>query len=95
MSSRIQNFAAAGAAALLLSGTLAVPAFAYYTGYGNGDPGNWGFATEQEGGPCAGVKTRNGRMPKCCLKYTPMHFCPDMPHRTAYRVPPLAPIVQQ
>jgi hypothetical protein len=34
----------------LLAGAAATPASAYYLGYGNGDPGNWDFWTEQNGG---------------------------------------------
>lgn len=40
------------AGALLIGlGAISV-ANAEYSGYGNGDPGNWDFATEQSGGPC-------------------------------------------
>jgi hypothetical protein len=94
MTSSTVAITAAGVLALAVAGMTSVAAQASYLGYGNGDPGNWGFATEQEGGPCAGVKAHAGRMPKCCLKYNPMHVCPDMLQRTAYIVPPLASIVR-
>jgi len=45
------NIGAGCAAALLLMGSTAMSANAYYLGYGNGDPGNWDFWTEQAGGP--------------------------------------------
>jgi hypothetical protein len=40
--------AACGSALLLACATL--PASAAYLGYGNGDPGNWDFWTEQKSG---------------------------------------------
>ena len=43
---------AALAGALLLGMSAMTAANAEYLGYGNGDPGNWDFATEQSGGPC-------------------------------------------
>jgi hypothetical protein len=49
----------------------AVTANASYLGYGNGDPGNWDFATEQAGGPCA-----HSRNAQCCLRYNPESACP-------------------
>jgi hypothetical protein len=58
------------AGALMLSGG-AVSANAYYLGYANGDPGNWDFATEQAGGPCA-----HSSDSKCCLRYNPETACP-------------------
>jgi len=39
-----------GGAALLLWGATSLAASAYYTGYANGDPGNWGFYEEQHNG---------------------------------------------
>lgn len=48
--SSMMTFAAACAAALALAGVAAAPANASYLGYGNGDPGNWDFFTEQNGG---------------------------------------------
>ena len=45
--------AACGTALLLAFATL--PASAAYTGYGNGDPGNWDFWTEQNGGRTPGA----------------------------------------
>lgn len=47
--SSLKTLAGAGVAALVLAGASA-PASAYYLGYGNGDPGNWDFWTEQNGG---------------------------------------------
>ncbi len=49
----------------------AVSANAFYSGYANGDPGNWDFATEQAGGPSA--HTADAR---CCLQYNPESACP-------------------
>jgi hypothetical protein len=40
----------AGSAAVLLWGGTSFPASAYYLGYGNGDPQNWGFYEEQHNG---------------------------------------------
>jgi hypothetical protein len=45
------NVAAGCAAVALLMGASSGTAHAYYLGYGNGDPGNWDFWTEQNGGP--------------------------------------------
>ncbi len=42
--------AASGAIAALLVSAAALPASAEYLGYGNGDPGNWDFWQEQNGG---------------------------------------------
>jgi hypothetical protein len=50
MTRSLTSFAAACAAAIVLAGTAAAPANAYYLGYGNGDPGGWDFWTEQNGG---------------------------------------------
>lgn len=50
MTGSLKSAAAACAAALVLAGAAAAPANAYYMGYGNGDPGNWDFWTEQNGG---------------------------------------------
>ncbi len=47
----LRNVAAGCAAAALLAGASSGAANAYYLGYGNGDPGNWSFWTEQQGGP--------------------------------------------
>jgi hypothetical protein len=51
MKHAFRNVAAGCAAVALLTGASTVAANAYYLGYGNGDPGNWGFWTEQNGGP--------------------------------------------
>lgn len=51
------RLAAACAVALALAGSAAAPANAYYLGYGNGDPGNWDFWTEQNGGRPMGPQT--------------------------------------
>jgi hypothetical protein len=50
MTRSLARAAAACAAALILAGAAALPANAYYLGYGNGDPGNWDLWTEQNGG---------------------------------------------
>ncbi len=47
--SSMKKLAGAGIAALILAGA-SIPASANYLGYGNGDPGNWDFWTEQNGG---------------------------------------------
>jgi hypothetical protein len=46
----LRTIAAAGAVALILTCAGTVEANAYYLGYGNGDPGNWDFWTEQHDG---------------------------------------------
>jgi hypothetical protein len=51
MNRALLNMAGGCTAALLLLGTTALSANANYLGYGNGDPGNWDFWTEQAGGP--------------------------------------------
>jgi hypothetical protein len=51
MKHALKNVAAGCAAVALLAGASSGAANAYYLGYGNGDPGNWGFWTEQQGGP--------------------------------------------
>ncbi len=65
----------------------AFSANAFYLGYANGDPGNWDFATEQAGGPCAHTADA-----KCCLQYNPISACPlahtvDPYERSARRRP--------
>ena len=55
-------------------------ASAEYLGYGNGDPGNWDYNTEQAGGPCnlpgqTAIDADTGQ-PKCCSQYNPMSLCP-------------------
>lgn len=47
--SSMKKLAAAGVSALVIAAASA-PASAAYLGYGNGDPGNWDFWTEQNGG---------------------------------------------
>jgi hypothetical protein len=66
---------------------------AEYLGYGNGDPGNWDYNTEQHGGPCnlpgaREIDSTTGQ-PKCCSQYTPMSLCPLMHSepRHLYRAP--------
>jgi hypothetical protein len=51
MKRAFRNVAAGCAAVALLMGASSGTANAYYLGYGNGDPGNWDFWTEQNGGP--------------------------------------------
>ena len=55
----------------IVLGAGAASANASYLGYANGDPGNWDFATEQAGGPCA-----HSTDSKCCLQYNPESACP-------------------
>jgi hypothetical protein len=52
MSNNIRLTLCACAGAALMSLGTVTAANAEYLGYGNGDPGNWDFATEQAGGPC-------------------------------------------
>jgi hypothetical protein len=47
----LRHVAVLGAGASMLTCAATVEANAYYLGYGNGDPGNWDFWTEQNGGP--------------------------------------------
>jgi len=70
MSQTLKTIVYAFAGAIMLSAG-AASANAAYLGYGNGDPGNWDFATEQAGGPCA-----HSRDSKCCLQYNPESACP-------------------
>jgi hypothetical protein len=86
------KFAACAVAAAMLQFAVVAPASAEYPGYGNGDPGNWDYNTEQQGGPCnlPGAKEIDAGtgQPKCCSQYTPMSLCPIMrsePH--LYRAP--------
>jgi hypothetical protein len=84
---RLTLCAVAGAALIGLGGASA--ANAEYLGYGNGDPGNWDFATEQAGGPC-GKGSAQATDPatgqaKCCAQYNPA--CP-LAHQTSERVLP-------
>src|SRR5690349_6845699 len=79
MNRAIRTTIGACAGALLMS-LGAVTAQAEYTGYDNGDPGNWDFFTEQAGGPCA---VPGGRaldpatgVAACCAKYNPASACP-------------------
>jgi hypothetical protein len=51
MSRTAIRFVSGCASALFLLGATAMSANASYLGYGNGDPGNWDFWTEQNGGP--------------------------------------------
>lgn len=44
------HLAAACSSVLLAAAASSTAANAYYLGYGNGDPGNWDFWTEQNGG---------------------------------------------
>lgn len=68
-----------GAAAAMTLGLGATGASAEYMGYGNGDPGNWDYNTEQHGGPCGvGSHAIDGAtgQPTCCSQYNPMSACP-------------------
>jgi hypothetical protein len=47
--------------ALALMGATAGTANAYYLGYGNADPGNWDFWTEQRGGPAPQSPTQGAK----------------------------------
>ncbi len=77
-----------GVAAAMVLGLGAVNANAEYLGYGNGDPGNWDYNTEQHGGPCgSGVSHAIDKatgQPACCSQYNPMSACPlyHAPSRT-------------
>jgi carbohydrate-selective porin OprB len=55
----LKNVAAGCAAVALLIGASAGAANASYLGYGNGDPGNWGFWDEQHGGPAHKAKAQS------------------------------------
>ena len=83
---RLTICACAGAALLSLGAVTAVNA--EYLGYGNGDPGNWDFATEQSGGPCGkgsaqAIDPATGQ-PACCAQYNPTSACP-LAHHAAER----------
>ena len=80
MEQSLRSTVLACAGAVLLSMGAVTAANAEYTGYGNGDPGNWDFATEQSGGPCGkgsarAIDTATGQ-PKCCAQYNPESACP-------------------
>ena len=80
MEQSLRSTVLACAGALLLSMGAVTAANAEYSGYGNGDPGNWDFATEQAGGPCGkgsarAIDTATGQ-PKCCAQYNPESACP-------------------
>src|ERR1044072_643094 len=79
---RLTICACAGAALMGLGAVTA--ANAEYLGYGNGDPGNWDFATEQSGGPCGkgtarAIDPATGQA-KCCAQYNPESACPLAQH---------------
>ena len=69
-----------GVAATAVLGLGAMNASAEYMGYGNGDPGNWDYNTEQHGGPCgSGVShaiDKTTGQPACCAQYNPTSACP-------------------
>ena len=69
-----------GVAATAVLGLGAMNANAEYLGYGNGDPGNWDYNTEQHGGPCgSGVSHAIDKatgQPVCCAQYNPTSACP-------------------
>ena len=66
------------AAVLVLVGATAMPASASYLGYGNGDPGNWDFWTEQKGGPAKSAVA----MPAATAA-TPVHHAQHHAHHEA------------
>ncbi len=77
---RAMRLAACGIAGVMMQAAFSVPAGAEYLGYGNGDPGNWDYNTEQAGGPCnlpgqRAVDSATGQ-PKCCSQYNPTSACP-------------------
>ncbi|MEO8419998.1 MAG: hypothetical protein ABI457_02285 [Hyphomicrobium sp.] len=77
---RVLTIGITAAAAAMLQTAMMAPANAEYMGYGNGDPGNWDFATEQSGGPCGkgtarAIDPATGQ-PKCCAQYNPQSACP-------------------
>lgn len=78
-------------AGLMMLGAGAGTANAVYLGYGNGDPGNWDFATEQSGGPCGKGSARaidpaTGQA-KCCAQYNPESACPLLRTSSKYDRP--------
>ena len=84
MSQNIRLTICACAGAALLSLGAVTVANAEYLGYGNGDPGNWDFATEQSGGPCGkgtarAIDPATGQ-PACCAQYNPASACPLARH---------------
>lgn len=51
MNSAMKKLTIGCASAMVLLGATTLSANAFYTGYANGDPGNWDFWEEQQGGP--------------------------------------------
>ncbi len=51
MNRAMKNLTIGFASAMAVTCATAISANAYYAGYGNGDPGNWDFFTEQRGAP--------------------------------------------
>jgi len=80
MNQALRTTVLACAGAMLVGLATVSGANAEYTGYGNGDPGNWDFATEQAGGPCGKGTARAidpaTSQPKCCAQYNPESACP-------------------
>ena len=94
---RALRLAACGIAGVVMQMAFVTGASAEYMGYGNGDPGNWDFNTEQQGGPCGtgvshAIDATTGQ-PACCAQYNPMSACPlyrasvDTGHIRHYRKP--------
>jgi hypothetical protein len=61
-----------GAVAALLFSATALPASAEYLGYGNGDPGNWDFWQEQNGGKAMPSEDQQQAMAQRHLYYNSM-----------------------
>lgn len=77
---RALKLAACGIAGAMMQAAFVTNASAEYMGYGNGDPGNWDYNTEQAGGPCnlpgaREIDATTGQA-KCCSQYNPMSMCP-------------------
>jgi hypothetical protein len=80
------KLAAGCASALLLAGATS-SANANYLGYGNGDPGNWSFWDEQNGGPVRETPPPAPHMRTVHHSYVhhSTHHLPNMPKRPDYR----------
>lgn len=78
------KLAASGAVAALLMSTAALPASAEYLGYGNGDPGNWDFWQEQNGGKPMPSEDQQQAMAQRHLYYNSMTGTYEGPHQKHY-----------
>lgn len=77
---RVLKIGVCALAGVMMQSAFSASAGAAYLGYGNGDPGNWDYNTEQAGGPCnlPGQRAMDGAtgQPKCCSQYNPTSACP-------------------